>query len=147
MLVKFKHFNALTPHELYALLALRSEVFVVEQACIYQDLDGLDGHGFHALMSEDNGVLIGTARILPPDSVYSTPAIGRFVIAHAARGHGYAHDLLRACIREVEQLYSTTSITISAQLYLENFYGRHNFVRTGIEYLEDGIPHIKMKRS
>ena len=146
MLVKFKHFNALTPHELYALLALRSEVFVVEQACIYQDLDGLDGHGFHALMSEDNGVLIGTARILPPDSVYSTPAIGRFVIAHAERGHGYAHDLLRACIREVEQLYSTTSITISAQLYLENFYGRHNFVRTGSEYLEDGIPHIKMKR-
>jgi len=147
MKIKIKHFDELSTQELYVLLALRSEVFVVEQHCVYQDLDGLDVKGFHALMYQKDGQIIGTARILPKAVVYETPAIGRFVISKSARGEGYAHELIRACISEIERLFLTHEITISAQEHLEKFYGQHNFVRVGNGYLEDGIPHIKMKRT
>jgi ElaA protein len=140
-----KRFDELTLDELYNLLQLRNEVFIVEQNCIYKDLDGKDRSAWH-LMAIENDKLIAYTRILPPGVSYNDPAIGRVVTSPSKRRSGIGKELMKRSIEACEKLFGTISITLSAQVYLKSFYGSFGFIVVGEEYLEDGIPHIKMKR-
>jgi len=139
-----KHFSELTTTQLYQILALRSEVFVVEQECIYQDLDHKDQKAIHVLGIDENNKLISYARILPLGVIYPEFAIGRVIVAHSHRGTGEGHRLMDYCMTSIETIAGETSIRISAQAHLESFYEAHHFKSTGKAYLEDGIPHIEM---
>ena len=140
-----KKFHELNLDELYAILQLRSNVFIVEQTCIYNDVDGKDQLTWHLLGKEDDK-LIAYTRILPPGIVYTDPAIGRVVIAPSKRSAGLGRELMNLSIQHCEKLFGNTSITVSAQAYLKNFYESLGFFAVGEEYLDDGIPHIEMKR-
>jgi ElaA protein len=140
-----KPFAALTLNELYSLLALRIKVFVIEQDCIYQDLDGKDAACFHLMGLDEAQNLLATARILPAGVSYPEVAIGRVTIDESARGTGEGHQLMQACMDFIRQTYGAVPVTLSAQKHLENFYASHHFTSTGKEYLEDGIPHVEMK--
>ena len=140
---QLKSFDDLSNEELYGLLALRSEVFVVEQACAYPDLDGKDQQSLH-LMAWRDDALLAYARLLPPGLSYDTASIGRIVTCRAARSTGLGRLLLRRALTAVAEVFGQGAITISAQAHLEKFYGEFGFGRQGAPYLEDGIPHIKM---
>ena len=140
-----KKFHELTLDELYAILALRSKVFIVEQHCIYNDVDGKDQAAFH-LMGLEKDELIAYTRILSPGVVYPDPAIGRVVTLPAKRRSGLGRELMDRSIERCESLFGKTSITLSAQIYLKNFYESLGFFAIGNEYLDDGIPHVKMRR-
>ena len=140
-----KKFNELTVDELYAILQLRSEVFVVEQNCIYHDPDGKDKFGWH-LMALEDGKLVAYTRILPAGISYSDPSIGRVVTSPVKRRSGLGKLLMRKAIEQCELLFGKTSITLGAQLYLKSFYESLGFFVSGKEYIEDGIPHITMSR-
>ena len=141
-----KRFDELTLDELYNILQLRNEVFIVEQNCVYQDLDGKDRSAWH-LMAIENSKLVAYTRIFPPGISYSDPSIGRVVTSKIKRRTGLGIELMKRSIDECEKLFGKTTITLSAQKYLQSFYGSLGFIITGDEYLEDGIPHIKMSRS
>ena len=142
MTILFKKFNELTPFELYALLALRSEVFVVEQNCIYQDLDGIDQQSIHLLFYNELD-LIGTLRIVPKGLIYNEIAIGRVCLAKSFRLNGNGKALMQAGIDFIMK-EEKQAIRISAQAHLEKFYTDLGFTSTGKAYIEDGIPHIEM---
>jgi ElaA protein len=139
----YKHFSALTPHELYAILQLRSEVFVIEQQCFYLDADDKDQDSYHIMMWE-NDLLAGYTRLLPAGVSYDTPSIGRVVIAPKMRAKGIGRVLMRQSIDILYSLWGKTTITIGAQYYLRDFYSSLGFRRGSDIYLEDGIEHIKM---
>lgn len=139
------HFNDLQPATLYAILQLRSAVFVVEQNCVYQDLDGKDEQCFH-LYAMLNHTVVACSRIVPPGLSYTEPSIGRIATATEARGTGYGKELVQRSIEATLNLYGHTAIKIGAQLYLEKFYGSFGFVTVSDVYDEDGIDHIKMLR-
>jgi len=138
-----KNFKELTTSELYEILQLRSEVFVVEQDCVYQDLDGKDKKALHVLGIKD-GKVIAYTRLFNSHEYFDTPSIGRVVVKDTERKYGYGHDLIKASIQGIVNNYNENKITISAQTYLQKFYESHGFVKVGEEYLEDGIPHIRM---
>jgi ElaA protein len=138
-----KPFEQLTLHELYAILQLRNEVFVVEQRCHYADCDNKDLKAWH-LMGRENGRLLVYARLLPPGVSFREASIGRVACARDARGKGYGKELMRESLLHTGQLFHTEHIRIGAQLYLERFYGGFGFVRDSDVYLEDEIPHIEM---
>ena len=138
-----KKFHELTIDELYTILQLRSKVFIVEQNCIYNDVDGKDQLAWH-LMGKEEGKLIAYARILPPGVVYTDPAIGRVVISPSKRGSGLGRELMNLSIGHCEKLFGNTSITLSAQAYLKKFYESLGFAQTSDTYDEDGIDHIEM---
>lgn len=140
-----KRFEELTLDELYAILQLRSRVFIVEQNCIYNDVDGKDQLAWHLMATEESN-LIAYTRILPPGVVYSDPAIGRVVTSPLKRSAGLGRELMNRSIEHCENLFGTTSITLSAQAYLKKFYESLGFLTVGDEYLDDGIPHIEMTR-
>lgn len=140
-----KTFQELTTTELYALLELRSEVFVVEQDCVYQDVDGKDQNALHVLGYKDD-VLIGYSRLFNAGNYFSEASIGRVIIKASARKYGYGHDLIEKSIAVITSEFQKTEIHISAQTYLKKFYESHGFVQVGEGYLEDDIPHIKMVR-
>lgn len=140
-----KKFDELTLHELYAILQLRNEVFVVEQNCVYPDIDDKDLPAWH-LMCTDNNKLVAYTRILPPGISYTSPSIGRVVTSPSIRKTGIGRELMLRSIAATENLFGKLSITLSAQLYLLKFYESLGFVKTSETYLEDGIDHIKMKR-
>ena len=140
-----KKFNELTVDELYAVLQLRSEVFVVEQNCIYQDPDGKDQYAWH-LMGMDKSQLVAYARIFAAGATYSNPSIGRVVTSPSKRGSGLGRELMEKSIQECESLFGNTSITLGAQVYLRKFYESLGFIVSGEEYVEDGIPHVTMTR-
>ena len=140
-----KKFQELTLDELYAILELRSKVFIVEQNCIYNDPDGKDQAAFH-LLGKEKGVLIAYTRILGPGVVYTDPAIGRVVTSPLKRKGGIGRELMKRSIECCESLFGKTSITLSAQVYLKIFYESLGFSSVGNEYLDDGILHIEMKR-
>jgi ElaA protein len=144
-----KAFDALTVAELYALLQLRSEVFVVEQSCIFLDLDGSDAQALH-LLGMRAGQLVASARCFGPGVKYQEASIGRVVTHASIRGSaaasGHGHALMRQAIRALEAKWGEQSIRIGAQKHLENFYAAHGFVKTGEPYLEDGILHVEMLR-
>jgi ElaA protein len=138
-----KSFSEFTTDELYAVLQLRSEVFVVEQDCVYQDLDYKDQKSLHILGFKDDKIIAYT-RIFKPGDYFKEASIGRVVVKDSERKYGYGHDLIEASIKAVEDHYNTKEITISAQVYLTKFYNSHGFKKVSDEYLEDGIPHIEM---
>jgi len=142
---KIKRFNELSLSELYETLQLRSEVFVVEQDCVYQDIDGKDDKALHVLGVVD-GRIAAYSRLFAPGYYFDNASIGRVVIGQKYRANKWGHDLIAAGIDGIKEYYDTSAITISAQLYLKKFYETHGFVQDGEEYLEDGIPHIKMHR-
>lgn len=138
-----KKFNQLTPDELYNLLKLRSEVFVVEQNCVFLDMDDKDQQCHH-LMGYNDIELVASVRIVPPDLAYDEPSIGRVVSSSKYRGSGAGRDLMIKAIAVTNELYGTQHIRIGAQLYLKNFYASLGFEPQGDIYLEDGIQHIIM---
>ncbi len=140
-----KNFNELSVYELYRYLQLRSEVFVVEQNCVYQDLDNKDQLAQHVLIHKQQQ-LIACARILPPQTAYEQISIGRVIIAASARKTGLGHALMEYCLAQILQQFGEQEIVLSAQAHLQNFYKKHNFAPQGEIYLEDGIPHIQMIR-
>ena len=142
---KIKRFNELSLQELYKAMQLRSEVFVVEQNCVYQDVDGKDEKALHVL-GIFNNELVAYCRLFNAGDYFDNPSIGRVVISPKYRDRKWGHDLMLAAIAAIQEHYNTSTITISAQLYLKKFYEGHGFVQDGDQYLEDDIPHIRMHR-
>ncbi|RAJ30302.1 GNAT family N-acetyltransferase [Pedobacter cryoconitis] len=140
-----KPFDSLTVKELYAILKLRSEIFVVEQNCVFLDTDGKDLSCQH-LMLYQNKELMAYARIVPAGLSFTEPSIGRIVSSHAARGKGFGKQLVSLAIANCRRLYGNKPIKIGAQLYLKSFYESFGFVVYGEEYLEDDILHVDMIR-
>ena len=141
-----KRFDELTSDELYNILQLRNEVFIVEQNCVYKDLDGKDRSAWH-LMAVENDRLVAYTRILPPGVSYNDAAIGRVVTSSLKRRSGLGRELMKRSIEACRIFFGKTSITLSAQVYLQSFYESFGFMPVGEEYLDDGIPHIKMSRN
>jgi len=143
---EIKRFNELSTQELYVLLQLRSEVFVVEQNCVYQDIDGKDAKAIH-LLGTYNNELVAYVRIFKPGDYFEQASIGRVVVKQMYRDRKWGYDLMKEAIQATETVFNETKITISAQLYLKKFYENLGFTQTSEMYLEDDIPHIEMKRS
>ena len=139
----YKPFNEVSTTELYAILQLRSEVFVVEQNCVYQDIDGKDKKSFH-LMAWKNDELTAYTRLVPPGISFDEASIGRVITSPKYRGLGIGITLMEKSISHTIQSYTTNKIRIGAQLYLKKFYEGFGFIAQGEEFLEDGIPHIEM---
>jgi len=141
-----KTFNQLTTKELYDLLQLRSEVFVVEQECVYQDLDGKDQKALHVIGKKNNKIVAYT-RVFKPGDYFENASIGRVVVSKDERQNKYGNDIMDASIATVQEYFNETTIKLSAQTYLKTFYNNLGFHEIGEEYLEDGIPHIAMVKS
>ena len=141
--IKIKSFEQLTKQELYDVLHLRSEVFVVEQDCVYQDIDGKDQKALHVLGYKNNE-LIGYTRVFKPGLYFKESSIGRVVVEKNHRQNKYGYNLMEASIKAIKKYFNETLIKISAQCYLKQFYTNVGFKAIGNEYLEDGIPHITM---
>ena len=139
-----KKFEALSVVELYQILRLRSEIFVVEQNCVYQDLDNKDQKALH-LFGEYEGKIIAYSRLFKAGDYFDFSSIGRVVVAANFRDKKFGHDLIKQGIIEIKSHFNEQNITISAQLYLKKFYETHGFIQTSEMYLEDDIPHIEMK--
>ena len=138
-----KKFDELTPHQLYAALRLRNEVFVVEQQCVFQDADDKDQCSYH-LLGFDNGLLAAYTRLVPPREIYDEASIGRVVTSPAVRRSGAGRELMLRSIDAVHELFGQQPIRIGAQLYLKKFYESFGFEQVSDVYLEDGIEHIYM---
>jgi len=139
-------FAELTVQQLHDVLALRSEVFVVEQNCVFQEIDGLDPKTWHLLGMGDDGRLKAYTRLIPPGVKSPDALIGRVVTSPAARGGGTGRALMAESIAQCERLWPGHAITLHAQAHLERFYGSFGFVQSGEPYVEDGIPHIEMRK-
>ncbi len=140
-----KYFTELSVAQLYDILRLRSEVYVVEQQCIFLDMDGIDKNCYHLFGYEQNN-LVACCRLIAPHVAYpNKAAIGRVVNAASVRGKGIGKRLMYLAIEKCKQLFPSFSIKIGAQLYLKNWYGSFGFVPCGDIYLEDGIEHIHME--
>ena len=140
----FTPFDGLTLEQLYALLALRQSVFVVEQTCAYLDADGRDAVAWH-LLGFDGPVLAAALRVFPPDE-RGEVWIGRVVTAPSVRGTGLGRPLMAEGLRCARERFGPATCRISAQAHLANFYGSLGFEQCGEGYLEDGIPHVPMQR-
>jgi len=140
---QIKTFEDLNTTELYAVMRLRSEVFVVEQNCVYLDLDGKDQKSRH-ILGYLGSELVAYCRIFDKGDYFEEASIGRVLVAYAYRNHQFGHELMRFAIAALWTCFETIKCTISAQLYLKHFYESHGFVQEGVSYLEDDIPHIKM---
>lgn len=141
-----RHFDELTTRELYALLQLRSEVFVVEQHCVFQDMDNRDMQCYH-VMGWTEGRLVAYTRLVPPGVAYPEASIGRVVTSPLVRGSGAGRLLMEKSIAELGRLFGKTPVRIGAQLYLVEFYRSFGFETSGDVYDEDGIQHIEMLRT
>lgn len=141
--IKIKDFKELTTQELYRILQLRSEVFVVEQDCVYQDVDNKDQKALHILGFKEDKIVAYT-RVFKPGDYFKQASIGRVVVSKTERHNKYGNVIMEATIEAIKEHFKETTIVLSAQTYLKTFYNNFNFIETGEEYLEDGIPHIKM---
>lgn len=141
-----KSFEELTTTELYNLLQLRTEIFVVEQDCVYQDLDGKDQKALH-IIGTKNDRIVAYTRIFKAGDYLAQASIGRVVVKDGERKHGYGLDIMKASIKAVEERFMETSIALSAQTYLKRFYNSLGFFEKGGEYLEDGILHVMMVKN
>lgn len=140
-----KPFGDITVFELYDIMALRAEVFVVEQNCPYLDADGVDLHSHHLQLRDQAGKLVAYTRLIPPGiSYHDYASIGRVVNSPSVRGSGIGKFLMEESLRHMARLWPAERIKIGAQTYLLRFYEQLGFESTGEEYLEDGIPHTKM---
>jgi len=140
---QIKSFDHLSVHELYDILRLRSEIFVVEQNCVYLDLDGKDKLALH-LFGEFEGKIVAYSRLFEPGISFDNSSIGRVVVDANFRARQWGQDLMREAIAGIKAHFGESKITIGAQLYLKKFYESHGFVQTSEMYLEDDIPHIEM---
>ncbi|MFD2643855.1 GNAT family N-acetyltransferase [Pseudomonas japonica] len=142
-----KHHTDLGKEQLYAVLQLRNQVFVLEQKCPYQDLDGQDlaGDTCH-LMAWQDDQLLGYLRLLDPTSQGGDVVIGRVVVSEAGRGHGLGHKLMVRALEQAQENWPDVPVYLSAQAHLQEYYRKHGFEVVGEAYLEDGIPHIGMRR-
>ncbi len=138
-------FEQLTGSELYEVLKLRAEVFVVEQQCAYLDLDGKDFRAIHVL-GHEGGELAAYTRLFAPGDYFEEASIGRVAVRAQHRGLGLGREIMDASLLELEARFGAVAISLSAQAYLRRFYEELGFVAEGSEYLEDGIPHIHMVR-
>ena len=143
MEIKVKSFDGLTNTELYQVLRLRSEVFVVEQDCAYQDMDNKDQKALHVLGLKE-GQIVAYTRMFKPGDYFGNASIGRVVVAKDQRQYGYGKMIMEASLSTIEERLPDTAIEISAHSYLIKFYTELGFERFGDEYLEDGIPHVRM---
>lgn len=141
-----KFFSELSNKEVYKILQLRSEVFIVEQNCVYQDCDDKDLKAWHLCAWDDENLLAYTRLFDKGVSYCDAASIGRVLTAPSVRGQNMGKELMRRSIAKIEELFGETTIRISAQLYLKHFYESFSFVQTGEVYLEDGIEHISMLR-
>ncbi|MFN8698718.1 MAG: GNAT family N-acetyltransferase [Flavobacteriales bacterium] len=137
-------FDQLSPAELYAILRLREEVFIVEQTCIYLDADGKDEKSHHVFALNHDGLCMACLRIPAPGVSYREVSIGRVATHSLVRGTGTGLELMRRGMAQVERLYGKVTVRISAQSYLLRFYSSFGFSPVGEEYLEDDIPHTEM---
>ena len=141
----FKPFGALSNHELYGILQLRQEIFIVEQDCPYLDADSKDLQAIHILGHDQDQVLVTYARILPPGISYAGfSSIGRVVCRRDYRKYGHGVSLMQTALTHTKHVYPDYPVKIGAQAYLKRFYESLGFVDVGEPYLEDGIPHIIM---
>ncbi|MGT2712362.1 GNAT family N-acetyltransferase [Streptococcus oriscaviae] len=140
---QLKAFDELTLKELYAILALRTDVFVVEQECPYPEVDGKDVQSYH-LFAQENGEIVAYLRILPPGLSYDEASIGRVVIRASHRGQGLGRPMMQQAIDYIVRVLKEDRIKIGAQAYLEAFYASLGFEQVSEVYLEDGIPHMDM---
>ncbi|CAE6881752.1 GNAT family N-acetyltransferase [Vibrio sp. B1FLJ16] len=141
-------FTQLTTLQLYELMRLRVDVFVVEQNCPYPELDGKDTlEGVYHLLGYDGDELVACARLLPTGTTYDNVSIGRVVTKQSARGGGLGHKLLQQALAQCESLWPEQTIDIGAQEHLIQFYASHGFNVISDSYLEDGIPHVDMRRA
>lgn len=141
-----KAFDSLTPFELYSLLQLRNEVFVVEQNCVYQDCDDKDQRSYHFMGWKQNK-LVAYTRLLPAELAYEETSIGRVVTSPSIRGTKIGKELMIRSIDKLHELFGKSPIRIGAQLYLKRFYEALGFIQNSNIYLEDGIEHIIMIRN
>ena len=141
--ISVKTFDELSTIELYKMLQLRSEIFVVEQNCVYQDLDGKDQKALHIIGTKNNTIVAYT-RIFKAGDYMAQACIGRVLVKDGERKHGYGVDIMNASIKAIEEKFKETSIALSAQTYLKRFYNSLDFIEKGGEYLEDGITHVMM---
>lgn len=149
---QLKKFNELSSFELYQLIKLRIDVFIVEQQCHYSDLDNLDHHpetlhlfGYASNEPEENPTPCAYLRILPKETRYpNNISIGRVLVTKQAREKGLGHQLIDTALQYAKQYFPKQSIKISAQSHLQGFYEQHGFMVTGEPYFEDNIPHIAM---
>lgn len=141
--ITVKKFNELSIHELYEIVQLRSAIFVVEQDCVYQDLDGKDQKALH-VMGIKSGVIVAYTRIFKPGDYFEESSIGRVAVHKDYRKFGYGKEIMNASIKAVLDVYKSVKVKISAQTYLIKFYSALGFQEIGESYLEDGIPHIQM---
>ena len=139
-------FQQLSTEQLFDVLQLRVDVFVVEQQCAYRELDEFDRHSEtrHLSGRNESGELVAYARLLPPGIRYLEANLGRFVVRANSRKQGIGHQLVQTALLEIFQLWPKTPIRISAQEYLQGFYEHYGFIRVSEVYLEDGIPHVEM---
>ncbi len=138
-----KKFDELDVAELYDILKIRNDVFVLEQQCVYQDADDKDKNALH-LFTYSNKTIAAYARLLPPGISYKEASIGRVLSSPSQRKNGFGILLMRKAIAQTKKIYHTKKIRIGAQLYLKLFYESFGFVQMGEVYDEDGIPHIEM---
>jgi ElaA protein len=141
-----KYFSELSTTELYQILQLRAEVFVVEQDCVYQDVDGKDQKALHVFGVKKDQIVAYT-RIFKPGDYFKNASIGRVVVVASERKYGLGHDVMKASITAIKDHFKEDKITISAQVYLKKFYESRGFYQVGVDYLEDGIPHIEMLKN
>ena len=141
--ISVKGFEELNKTELYDLLQLRSEIFVVEQNCIYQDLDSKDQKALHVIGTKQNKIVAYT-RIFKAGDYLEQASIGRVMLKDSERKHGYGFDIMKASIKAVEEQFRETTIALSAQTYLKRFYNSLGFQKVGDEYSEDCFPHYMM---
>ena len=143
MTFEFKHFNDLTNRELYDMLQLRAEIFVVEQTCIYNDLDGLDKDAVHLVIKKEDEIM-GCSRLLQPGTRFPDFSIGRVVVKKNMRGTGLGIQMMEEAKKYMIEKWNAKNIKVSAQKYLQKFYEDLGFSVVTEEYLEDGIPHVGM---
>ena len=141
--IETKTFQELSTDELYSILQLRSAIFVVEQDCVYQDLDGKDALAIHVLGKKE-GELVAYTRIFAPGAYFKEASIGRVAVKKQERQFGYGREIMLASIKAVQNYFQESRIHLSAQTYLTKFYQSLGFVAQGETYLEDDIPHIAM---
>ena len=137
--------DELTTREQYAVFAARESVFVVEQACVYQELDGIDFQAFH-LLAWQEGSVAAYLRVIEPGIKFKEPSIGRVMTTKPFRGSGLGRQLMEKSIGHIDSLFPGQDVRISAQVYLDAFYRSFGFAASSGAYLEDGIPHIEMLR-
>jgi ElaA protein len=140
-------FSELSAAQLYAILKVRSEVFVVEQNCVYQDIDGVDLQSLHLIGWSNDQQVAAYLRIVPPGLKYAEVSLGRVVSSKTARGSGIGKQLLAKGMKLIDEIYPGAEVRIQAQAYLENFYKAFGFVTVSDVLMKDGIPHFLMLKS